>query len=65
VVTRVARDALEAAAPAGLQGAPIRFRRLGRYQLAGLHRPEALYQVEAGGLATDFAPLRAPAVADR
>ena len=39
----------------------ITFRLLGRFQLAGLHRPEALYQVEATGLPTDFPRASSPA----
>jgi class 3 adenylate cyclase len=36
----------------------VRFRSLGRYLLPGLTRAEALFQVEANGLLTDFPPLR-------
>ena len=67
VISRVARDALVAAradADASYARRPrIRFRALGRFQLAGLHRPEALYQLVATGLPADFPPLRATLVA--
>jgi len=38
--------------------AAIRLRSLGRHELPGLTKPETLYQVEAEGLAAEFAPLR-------
>jgi len=64
LVSRVMRDASDLARPGAGRRPRIRYRGLGRYQLAGLHRPEALFQLEADGLATDFPPLRAPSVAD-
>ena len=68
VLSRVARETLEAdsmAAEASRSRRPrIRFRALGRYQLAGLHRPEALFQLVATGLEAEFPPLRATAAAD-
>jgi class 3 adenylate cyclase len=42
-----------AATPAG-----VRFRSLGKHRLPGLTRAEALFQVEADGLGSDFPPLR-------
>jgi class 3 adenylate cyclase len=36
----------------------ISFRSLGQHRLAGLAQPEALFQVEAEGLLSDFPPLR-------
>ena len=39
-------------------------RDLGEYELKDLDRPERLYQVEADGLQRDFAPLKAPKVAE-
>jgi class 3 adenylate cyclase len=53
LVSTRARRALRDAMPAGVQ-----LRSLGRHPLSGLTRPEALYQVEAEGLLTDFPPLR-------
>jgi class 3 adenylate cyclase len=53
LVSEAARDAIEAARPAG-----VRFRSLGAYRLHGLPEPEVLYQVEADGLAADFPPPR-------
>lgn len=38
--------------------ADMRFRSLGRHRLAGLPKPEALFQVDAKGLRTRFPPLR-------
>jgi class 3 adenylate cyclase len=68
LASRVAREALElveAPRPTTRRRQPeVRFRLLGRYQLAGLHRPEALYQVVATGLQTEFPPLRAFVVAE-
>jgi class 3 adenylate cyclase len=40
-------------------GDDVVLRDLGEYQLAGLERPERLYQVVAPGLASEFGPLRA------
>jgi hypothetical protein len=39
-----------------------RLRPLGRYRLAGIHRPETIFQLEADGLDADFEALRAPTV---
>jgi class 3 adenylate cyclase len=44
---------------AGSIGPDIGVRELGRYMLAGLAAPEALYQVEADGLMSNFPRLRA------
>jgi class 3 adenylate cyclase len=41
-----------------IRPADVRFRPLGTHRLRGLNEPVKLYQVEAEGLATDFAPLR-------
>jgi class 3 adenylate cyclase len=53
LVSTRARRALRDVLPAG-----VALRSLGRHELPGLTRPEAIYQVEAKGLATDFPPLR-------
>lgn len=53
VLSRAARDAMEGSQPAG-----IGFRDLGLHALQGLPEPEALFQVEAADLATDFPPPR-------
>jgi class 3 adenylate cyclase len=53
VLSRAARDAVEGSQPAG-----IGFRDLGLHPLQGLPEPEALFQVEAADLATDFPALR-------
>jgi class 3 adenylate cyclase len=53
VVTGEARRALDGSLSAG-----VRLRSLGRHRLRGLTRPEALFQVEAEGLPTDFPPPR-------
>ena len=53
VVSRAAREAIEASQPAG-----IAFRDLGLHRLQGLPAPEALFQVEAPDLRTDFPPPR-------
>jgi class 3 adenylate cyclase len=48
-------------ARAAVQGAPlagVRFRSLGSHRLAGLARPESIYEVRADGLLSDFPPLR-------
>lgn len=42
-----------------LIGDEVVLRDLGEYRLAGLERPERLYQVIASGLASEFGPLRA------
>jgi class 3 adenylate cyclase len=49
VVSRAARDAISASELAG-----VAFRALGLHRLQGLPAPEALFQVEAAGLPTDF-----------
>jgi class 3 adenylate cyclase len=49
VLSSAARKAVEASSPAA-----ITFRDLGLHQLQGLPAPEALFQVEAGDLPTDF-----------
>jgi class 3 adenylate cyclase len=53
VLSGQTKSALEGSAPAG-----VRFRSLGKHRLPGLTRAEALFQVEADGLAGDFPPLR-------
>ncbi len=53
VVSGKAKGAMGRSLPAG-----VSLRSLGRYRLAGLTRAEALFQVEADGLPTDFPPLR-------
>ena len=53
LVSSETRAALKGSLPAGL-----RFRNLGRYRLPGLTKSEALFQVEAGGLISDFPPPR-------
>lgn len=57
LVTEHTRNALKGVAPGGMA-----FRSLGRHRLAGLARPEDLWQVEAEGLTADFPPLRATRV---
>jgi class 3 adenylate cyclase len=68
LVSRVAREALElveAQRPTRTRRQPkVEFRLVGRYQLAGLHRPEALYQIVAAGMKADFPALRASRVAE-
>jgi class 3 adenylate cyclase len=49
VVSRAAREAIEASESVG-----VAFRALGLHRLQGLPGPEALFQVEAAGLPTDF-----------
>jgi hypothetical protein len=49
----------------GSQAAGITFRTLGRYTLAGLAEPEALFQVYAADLQVKFPKLRAAALAAR
>ncbi|HEY8167748.1 MAG TPA: adenylate/guanylate cyclase domain-containing protein [Candidatus Limnocylindrales bacterium] len=66
LVSRVARDAAEVA-PMDARAGPKRestqrLRPLGRYRLAGIHRPETIFQLEADGLDADFEALRAPTV---
>ncbi len=56
LVTSQTKAALEGSMPAGM-----RLRSLGRHRLAGLPRPEALYQVHAKGIPTRFPPLRTEA----
>jgi class 3 adenylate cyclase len=53
VVTGHTKTAVEGSMPEG-----IRFSSLGRRRLPGMSQPEALFQVEADGLLTDFPPLR-------
>jgi class 3 adenylate cyclase len=53
VLSGETRAAVEGSLPAG-----VVLRGLGRHRLAGLSRPEALFQVEAEGLLCDFPPLR-------
>lgn len=53
---------LSSATHAALAGEPateVSFRELGRYRLAGLAEPEALYQLLAAGLTSEFPRLRA------
>lgn len=54
LISAALHDLLSSQAMPGLA-----FRPLGRYLLAGLPEPEALHQLEAPGLATDFPRLRA------
>ncbi|HEY3196224.1 MAG TPA: adenylate/guanylate cyclase domain-containing protein [Candidatus Dormibacteraeota bacterium] len=56
MLSGAARDAVGASQPAGTG-----YRDLGLHQLQGLPAPEALFQVEAEGLPTDFPPPRTPA----
>jgi class 3 adenylate cyclase len=53
VLSRAAREAVQSSLPVG-----VGFRDLGRHQLQGLPAPEALFQVEAADLPTDFPPPR-------
>jgi class 3 adenylate cyclase len=53
LLSGAARKAVERSRPAG-----VGFRDLGRYQLRGLPKPEALFQVEAQDLPTSFPPPR-------
>lgn len=53
VVSGQTTVALASSLPAG-----VRFASLGRHRLPGLTRDEALFQVEAQGLLTEFPPLR-------
>ena len=53
VVSSRTRAAVKDSLPAG-----VKLRSIGRHHLAGLARPEALYQVEARGLRTRFPPPR-------
>ncbi len=53
VLSGETKRSLGSAAPAG-----VRFRSLGKHRLPGLTRAEALFQVEADGLGSDFPPLR-------
>jgi class 3 adenylate cyclase len=54
LLSQAAHEAIARAGPAGVQ-----FRSLGAYRLRGLPEPEALVQVQADGLPTEFPPLRA------
>jgi class 3 adenylate cyclase len=56
LVSTRARRALRDTMPPG-----VHLRGLGRHQLSGLPKPEALYQVEARGLTLDFPRLRTDA----
>jgi len=58
VVSSRTRTALVRALPSG-----IRLKSLGRHRLAGLARAEALYQVMAKGLPSEFPTLRIEAPA--
>jgi class 3 adenylate cyclase len=60
LLSSASRDALE-----GNQAAGIAFRTLGRYVLAGLPDPEALFQVQAADLRAKFPKLRTTAVTAR
>jgi class 3 adenylate cyclase len=60
LLSSAARDVLD-----GNQGAGVTFRTLGRYTLAGLGEPEALFQVYAADLRVKFPKLRATALAAR
>jgi class 3 adenylate cyclase len=60
LLSSASRDALE-----GSQTAGIAFRTLGRYALAGLPDPEALFQVHAADLRAKFPKLRTAAVTAR
>ncbi|MEX2439601.1 MAG: adenylate/guanylate cyclase domain-containing protein [Actinomycetota bacterium] len=53
VVSGKTKSAVQPSLPTG-----VRFRSLGPHRLAGLPKPEPLYQVEADGLRTRFPPLR-------
>jgi len=70
VLTRTIREALDGSDPptggrSGRARRPrVRFRALGRFQFAGLRRPEMLFQLVATGLTPDFPPLRATLVSD-
>ena len=55
VLSRAAREAVE-----GHQAAGINFRDLGLHPLRGLPGPEALFQVEAPDLPSEFPPPRTP-----
>jgi class 3 adenylate cyclase len=60
LLSSASRDALE-----GSRAEGVAFRTLGRYALAGLPEPEALFQVYAADLRVKFPRLRTTAVADR
>jgi class 3 adenylate cyclase len=60
VVSGETKDAVQGPLPPG-----VRFRSLGRHRLPGLTRAEALYQLDAEGLLTDFPPLRRGAASSR
>jgi class 3 adenylate cyclase len=60
LLSSAARDVLD-----GSQAAGITFRTLGRYTLAGLAEPEALFQVYAADLRVKFPKLRATVFAAR
>jgi class 3 adenylate cyclase len=54
LVSGKTRAAIQAGAPL----AGVRFRSLGRHRLAGLPKPESIYEVRADGLLSGFPPLR-------
>jgi class 3 adenylate cyclase len=58
LLSGAARDAVGRSKPAGL-----RFRSLGSHRFRGLREPQAIFQVQAPGLRSDFPPLRSLAVA--
>jgi class 3 adenylate cyclase len=58
LLSGAARDAVGRSKPAGL-----RFRSLGPHRFRGLREPQAIFQVQAPGLRSDFPPLRSLAVA--
>ena len=60
MLSGAARDAVAASQPAATG-----FRDLGLHQLQGLPSPEALFQLEAAGLPTDFPPPRTPGASRR
>jgi class 3 adenylate cyclase len=60
LLSSATRDALE-----GIETAGVVLRALGRYALAGLPDPEALFQVHAADLRVKFPKLRATALASR
>ncbi|MEP6694868.1 MAG: adenylate/guanylate cyclase domain-containing protein, partial [Chloroflexota bacterium] len=60
LLSSASRDAVKGNAAEG-----IALRTLGRYALAGIPEPEALFQVHAADLRVKFPKLRTPAVAAR
>lgn len=63
LLSTAAHDAIDLALVGAEDG--ITFRSLGRYALAGLPEPEAVFQVNAGGLRVKFPKLRATAFRQR